>query len=467
MRLLVVCTVFVFFTFGVARADYAQSKEWFYSQSYEDRIATQLLLIFTGDYVAIVDATFGKRTYEAVLKFQNRHGFATDGALDQREADKLWAEGGAVMNKLGFEFRDEPSSGVTLGIPESLFSSVAPTRRGFRWEAKDRLVELETLKIPHYETDYRKLYDRLSSESRTRQVEYKLLRNDYFIVSGKTKGKNFYLRLFRTNGDTRGFSLSWDDGLGVLMDRVAVAMSNSLAFYDGSSQANLPSSPRPSSPPVSSPPKKGAAKRTSSSGSGYFISEDGHVGTNAHVIEECRNISVAGFGRATITKMDNANDLAIIHVITQKQYAVAKFRPLPVRRGEEVYVLGFPLGALLGNNLTISEGIVSSLAGIRGDVRHFHLSAPVQPGNSGGPVLDASGSIIGTVVAKLDAMATLELAGTLPENINFAVRGNMMAALMASVNVEPTYSSSEAGTIKNAADIASEAENFTVQITCQ
>lgn len=466
MRTFALIVWFYLCSCAIALADYGQSKAWFYAQSFEDRIAIQLLLIFSGDYVAIVDATFGKRTYESLINFQYRHGFAADGVLDQREFETLQIEGGSVMEKVGFEFRDESSSGVTLGIPEKLFISVDPTRRGARWISKDRLIELETLRIPHYDTDYRQLYDRLSAENRTRRVEYKVFRNDYFVVSGTTNGKKFYLRLFKTRNDTRGFSLSWNNELSVLMDRVAIAMSNSLTHYDGSSQANLVPQPQQPTPSITNAPTPTPNTSRRSSGSGYFISDQGHVGTNAHVIEGCGAINVVGHGRAIVVKADEANDLAIIQAVTPKQHAVARFRPLPVRRGEDVFVMGFPLGSLLGDNLTISKGIVSSLAGIGGDIRHFHLSAPVQPGNSGGPVLDASGAIIGTVVAKLDAMATLEVAGSLPENINFAVRGNMMAALMISVNVEPVYMSVDAPNQKGAAEISSEAENFTVQITC-
>jgi serine protease Do len=135
-----------------AHASYSQSKDWFYSQSYEDRIALQLLLIFSGDYVAIVDATFGKRTYEAILGFQYRNGFPTDGVLNDRELDQLMAEGGSVMEEVGFEFRDVPNTGITLGIPENLFVSMEATQRGVRWTGRNKIIELETLRIPHYET---------------------------------------------------------------------------------------------------------------------------------------------------------------------------------------------------------------------------------------------------------------------------------------------------------------------------
>lgn len=460
MRISIFATCFLLFVSTIALANQSQSKNWFYSQSYEDRITVQLLLIFTGDYAAIVDATFGKRTYEALLSFQYRNGFPADGVLSARELDELMIEGGSVMEKVGFEFRDEPTTGITLGIPEKLFVSMEPTRRGIRWTSRDDIIELETLRIPSSQTGYKQLFARLSKESRSRNIEYKLFRNNYFIVSGTTRGKDFYLRMFRTKHDTRGFSLSWEREVSTLMDRVAVAMSNSLTFFDGAQRADLPRAPGQGAPK----PEVPRSNQTRSYGSGYFISPEGHIGTNFHVIDGCARLQVAGHGSAEVVKIDEANDLAIIQTQTTNQLSFAKFRPMPVRRGEDVFVLGFPLSDILGNDLNISEGIVSSLSGIRGDVRHFSVSAPVQPGNSGGPVLDASGNSIGTVVAKLDAMTTLEVAGSLPENVNFAIQGNMMATLMSSANIEPSYSLENVE--KSSADVASLAESFVVQIIC-
>jgi serine protease Do len=464
MRVLIASVLFLLSFSNLAFANYNQSKNWFYSKDRDERIVIQLLLIFTGDYVAIVDAAFGKRTYDALRQFQLKHNENPDGVLSERELRLLWDQGGSVMEKVGFEFRDDLSTGITLGIPESLFVSMEPTERGTRWIDKNGIIELETLRIPQFETSYEQLYRRLAAENSNRRIEYKFFRNNNFIVSGTNRGKKFYLRMFRTRSDTRGFSLAWDGEVGALMDRVSVAMSNSLSFYDGSEAARSPQI-KNQTPPVSSvvpPPKTTPQNR--SSGSGYFVTADGHVGTNHHVIEECASIRVAGHGPARLVKVDATNDLAIIQVETTKSHTVAKFRSAPVRRGEEIFVLGFPFSDLLGNNLTISEGIVSSLAGIGGDVRNFHLSAPVQPGNSGGPVLDASGDLVGTVVAKLDAMKTLELAGTLPENVNFAVHGNMMAILMSSANIEPSYAAPTDD--MSAADVSSKAESFTVQVLC-
>lgn len=459
-------TLLFLLTFSISSyAEYNQSKRWFDSKPEQERLEIQLLLIFTGDYIAIVDAAFGNRTYEALRKFQHKNNLAPDGVLSERELRLLWKQGGAVMQDVGFKLRDDLTTGVSLGVPENLFVSIQPTKRGMRWTGKNQLIELETLRIPNVETEYVELYRRLSKESPDRRVEYKFYRDDNFIISGTNRGKDFYLRMLRTRRDTRGFSLSWNEEVSAVMERVSVAMSNSLSLFNGSTASNPVMRPGP----IPNTEWGGEASETNTSqqrsaGSGYFVSQSGHIGTNNHVIEGCTHISVADYGPAQLVKSDQTNDLAIIKVETNNDHTVAHFRTAPVRRGEEIFVLGFPFSDLLGNNLTISEGIVSSLAGIGGDVRNFQMSAPVQPGNSGGPVLDASGDLVGTVVAKLDAMKTLELAGSLPENVNFAVHGNMMAILMASANLVPAYAVPSER--MSAADVSSKAEKFTVQIIC-
>jgi S1-C subfamily serine protease len=82
---------------------------------------------------------------------------------------------------------------------------------------------------------------------------------------------------------------------------------------------------------------------------------------------------------------------------------------------------GYPLGQLLGSGLKVTTGVVSGLAGPGGGRGLFQLSAPIQPGNSGGPVVDASGALIGVTSAKLDELKVAEATGIFPQNINFAV----------------------------------------------
>lgn len=117
--------------------------------------------------------------------------------------------------------------------------------------------------------------------------------------------------------------------------------------------------------------------------------------------------------------------------------AYASFKRAPVRAGEDVTALGYPLRGLLGSDMSVSVGIVSALAGIRNDTSRLQVSTPVQSGNSGGPLLDASGAVVGVIVSKLNAVAVANAVGDLPQNVNFAIKGELALAFLRSNGVEP------------------------------
>jgi len=464
---------------GTSLADYNRSKAWFNDLSYQERIRTQFLLVFTGDYATIVDGAFGPKTYRALTDFQKRREFGSDGVLDAAQLLILQRDGLDLVKRVGFETRNEAATGITFGIPAKLFEASTQSERGHRWQAYDGSIELETLRIAASDTAYRDLYERLTAARSGRSIDTKLLRNDYFVVSGQQDGRDFFVRIMKTPEDSRGFSLFWDKKHAVFMDRVAVAMSNSLRHFDGGAATDqmdaMTSAPqlKSLSPDTDQDQvaagKSDRARKTppgSSSGSGYLLTTDGHIGTNAHVVSECRYLDVPGHGTATLIQADEVNDLAIIQLDRKQADHVAQFRAKqPIVRGEEVFVIGYPFAQILDNNLNFTQGIVSSLAGVKGDIRHFMVSAPVQPGNSGGPVLDRTGALIGTVVSRLDKFKTLQVAGDLPENINFAIRGRLMATFMESLGLSPSYNTITR--LKSPTEIDEEAARYTVLILCK
>ncbi|MCK7612885.1 serine protease [Roseibium sediminicola] len=479
MRSVLIAILLLCVSAGASQADYRSSKTWFNEMSYQERIRTQFLLVFTGDYASIVDGAFGKLTYNALTSFQEHREYTPDGVLDAAEMLVLQRDGLDLVKRVGFETKNDASTGITLGVPVKLFEEPGPSKRGQRWQAYDNSIELETLSVASSETAYKDLYKRLTRNGRDRKVDTKLLRNDYFAVSGTQDGRDFYVRIMKTSGDSRGFSLSWDPKHAVFMDRVAVAMSNSLRFYEGgpdtgkldamTSAPDLNSGGRDPEKAVRITGKSDRGRKMpagSSSGSGYLVTAAGHIGTNAHVVSECSFLEVAGHGTASLVQADLVNDLAIIQLDNKHAEHFAQFRAeQPIVRGEEVFVLGYPFAQLLDNNLNFTYGIVSSLAGVRGDIRHFMVSAPVQPGNSGGPVLDRTGAVIGTVVSRLDKFKTLQVAGDLPENINFAIRGRLMSTFMESLGLAPAYNTITR--LKSPTVIDEEAALYTVQILCK
>jgi hypothetical protein len=208
---------------------------------------------------------------------------------------------------------------------------------------------------------------------------------------------------------------------------------------------------------------------TISSGTGFVVSRSGDILTNYHVIKECERIAVqAGntpAGEADLSSRDDANDLALIRVKTAPA-SIAVFREgPPVRLGEHVIALGYPLFGVLASSAILSEGSVSALAGLFDDSRYYQISAPVQPGNSGGPLLDTSGHVLGIVSGKLDAMRVQNYTGDIPQNVNFAIKADTAKYFLDSRGIR--YETARSEQQMSTADVADLASQFTVYIECR
>jgi TPR repeat protein len=171
-----------------------------------------------------------------------------------------------------------------------------------------------------------------------------------------------------------------------------------------------------------------------------WVVASGHVITNFHVIEGRTKFTLL-FPDGTkvdaeIAGVDQANDLALLRAQALPQSLPA----LPVAvadpsAGTRVFAVGYPHPDIMGIEPKVTDGIISAAAGLGDDVRHFQMSVPVQSGNSGGPLLNMKGEVVGVVVAKLDAARVLERTGDLPENVNYAIKGSYLRALLATQNV--------------------------------
>jgi S1-C subfamily serine protease len=165
-------------------------------------------------------------------------------------------------------------------------------------------------------------------------------------------------------------------------------------------------------------------------GTGFFVSSDGEILTNNHVVAGCRNLTIKEGQTVQVISRDPASDLALVKA-DHKPDEIAVFRSGPAPRiGDTVVIFGFPLPGILSSEGNVSTGILSATTGLQNDIRFVQISAPVQPGNSGGPVFDTSGHVIGVVVAKLDALRVAQFTGDVPQNVNFAVHWSEVRALL-------------------------------------
>jgi S1-C subfamily serine protease len=206
------------------------------------------------------------------------------------------------------------------------------------------------------------------------------------------------------------------------------------------------------------------------SGTGFVVSKNAHVVTNNHVVANCvgdihGNLAGQAPVKLRVVSADEENDLALLQGPKKfKEKDIATIRASAVNSGDQVIAIGYPLHGLLTSDLTVTTGIISSLAGLHNDTRFLQISAPVQPGNSGGPLHDGSGNVVGVVSAKLDALRMVKATGDIPQNVNFAIKTGALRDFLD--NSAVPYQTTEPSGDSKTADIASAARAYTMLISC-
>src|ERR1044071_2436148 len=211
-----------------------------------------------------------------------------------------------------------------------------------------------------------------------------------------------------------------------------------------------------------------SAAKPPSSGTGFIVGHAGDVVTNNHVVEGCREMKIERAGSkiaAQVVATDPGSDLAVLRLPDPAE-DIASFRKAdPPKPGEAVLVIGYPLHGLLSSGASVTTGIVSAVAGVRNDPKQLQITAPVQPGNSGGPLVGAGGTVIGIVVSKINAIKIAQATGAIPENINFAVNTALARALLDKNGVR-YEEANPAGAPLSTPLIAERAAKYTVMIEC-
>jgi S1-C subfamily serine protease len=248
--------------------------------------------------------------------------------------------------------------------------------------------------------------------------------NDTITVMAKLTGTFSYVNKFNFERTIRAY----DAGRACKRSEIPDAI-----LKHGAVAAALPDAPRLRSRSIASLPDP---DKLHAIGSGFFVTRDGYLLTNYHVVKDADNIKVnykSQVFQAKVIVTDKIDDLAVLKVEGGSFPALAISARDTVDLGQEVFTIGFPNIQMQGVEPKYTDGRISSLSGMEDDPTEYQISVPVQPGNSGGPLCDANGQVVGIVVARLNDLTVMQISGVVPQNVNYAVKARPMRQLLQNV----------------------------------
>ena len=387
---------------------------------------------------------FNTRTFKGLQQFQVENGYAPTGRLDKTQIDRLITIIDAKFGTWGLRPVSFPGRDAKVWVPFGLGLETKANGSGLHYKDRQGRLSLDLVSLSNKSVV--DVYNGVLGDKRRDgwDVHYAAFKNSegWFVLSTTAPdGSDHYYRYHQDGDAVTGFALEWNNAAGNINgERIAVLNSAVLGasmkgepFIDPpnlNAEASAPAA-QPAAVPVAPTPPP-TPKTSYSSGTGFFVTADGSFVTNAHVVADCSDINVkvddGSVGKAMRVATDTENDLALLKLAK----VPARVAPIRVggRLGEGVEAFGFPHSDLLSSSGNFTLGNITAMSGLRDDSRYLQMSAPVQAGNSGGPLLDSSGNLVGVVAAKLDAVKMAVADGDLPQNVNFAVKSAMLAAFL-------------------------------------
>lgn len=468
-----------------------------------ERVIAQTLLIGAGYQNAVPTERFSVHTFNALRDFQIANGLTPSGSLDKTTSDRLLAVARPMFNLWDFKEIAHPTRGRAIWIPQGMGLRSYPNRNGLTYRDERGRVRISYNYFQGITAQfvYADTLDKMKRDGTF--VHYSVIKDGWFVISATTAtGEDEYLRYHQDGDGILGFVAFWNNANGnVSGERVAVLMSASLGSVmngrpfveppgflsetparvadaspvvplNRTDPGEIPAAPKVTAPgpsPVPPPVAQAKPEDKLSTGSGFFVDGQGRFITNNHVIDTCKSVIVktpdGQIRKASVKATDAANDLALLQVSGGEGHKFAPLR-LGARLGEGIATFGYPHLDMLANTGNFTLGNVTALAGVNDDSRFYQISAPVQSGNSGGPVLDNFGNVTGVVQSKLNVLKVALASGDFPQNINFAIKGAILASFLESNGVTITTGATT-GTKLDPADLADAAKNVSGLVACQ
>lgn len=426
--------------------------------------ALQARLALGGHYNGLLDGVWGPMSDRALAAAARLPAGAaprlTDAVAVFRATEAEWVAG-------GWRLQAFPDQGAALMLPMARMRQEAAAPRGAQsWGGGGLLVVLARGPVGALEG----LHAQVLNAPFGRGAPYVLREPDRWVSRVEAEGLVHYIRSDRlASGAWASVTLLGPPASGAMALAVAGigpadapppvlpaegVLARAVAGAGGALPPPVAAAP-PASPDL--PPPRRPSGRVLGSGTAFFVTGAGHLLSNAHVVEGCARVTVAGRA-AQVVAVDPAWDLALLRLPDlPRGRAPLPLAALPPALNADVTIAGYPLQEVL-SGLNITRGNVANLSGFRGDQTRLQITAPVQPGNSGGPAVDRRGHVVGVVVGRMRPESGAQ-------NANFAVQGTLARLFLATNGVE--LPAPEAGPALEAEEIGRRLAAATVMAVCE
>jgi hypothetical protein len=413
---------------------FAMAQERFEALPEAERRAIQQDLIWTGHFNGAVSGSFGPLTFRAINALKGGRG-AADGVLASAERQALAQAARTARDLTGFRIQDDARTGVRIGIPEKILPRRETTPNGgSRWQSADGKITVDATATPPGE-DLAASFERATAVNRNipgRKITYKLLRPDFFVVTGETPTGKFYRRLAAGPEGTRGFSIGYDKALAGVVDKLVIAIASSFEpFPSGPLEQPraIASQPAVQPGPVSLPAPPRPTQRY---GMALALSDKVAL-TAVAAVDGCRSIQ-AGGRPARLRLKDDASGLALLD-LDGGGVALSGVRSEPLTEREDLVLVAY--GDDAGKRAAMALPAQFTAAG-----KAPAVFAPLQPGQSGSPVFDRQGRIAGLVTA--NPSDKILIAGVAPQRAYALADGAALQgfAARAGIPLQPAPSGS-------------------------
>jgi hypothetical protein len=337
-----------------------------------ERLALQSDLAWVGEYNGAITGEVSERMVAAIKEYQTSLGARQTGALNPQERDALADTARRRRENVGWKIITEAGTGVRLGIPSKLVPQQTSDATGAKWTSPTGTVQIVLTRRKEANPTTAKLAEQEKKANR-RQVDYNVVKPDFFVLSGLQGLKKFYLRGALKGDEVRILTILYDQAVENTVEPVVIAMSSAFNAFPTGAQAAGP------------PPRK-----TVEYGTGIVVADDGSIVTDRQLVDACVAIAIPGYGNAERIAEDKDRDLALLRI-----YGARGLKPLNLAGGGGKGVVD-----VTGIADPQNQGGGNAVSTVKGTVNGTDLTPAPSLGFAGAAAMDSDGKFAGLAQPK-------------------------------------------------------------------